>query len=378
MPQPAPAQKIRIALWDNARFVLLVLVVMGHAISTIRMDSDFGFAAYAYIYLFHMPALILLSGVFAKPESTPKAVKSTVQLLVIWLIWEGIWALTHFFASDRALPNSWLVSPAWTLWFLVSLATMRILLPYIAQLRHPLIFSIVLALAAGLFPAVGTHFSASRTLCFLPFFVVGWLAKDRGWLSGDWFHQPARWLRGTAWALFAAIAIVFVAVPGFREVWRIDKWLTWRDDYASLFENGAIGDWVPGEWWAVALGGIGVRSALLVVAAAMTLALLVLVPRGHSVITVWGSRTLYIYLLHAPIIAILRETGTVDWMGSFGVPGVLLALAVGAVIAVLLSMTWVTKVFWPVIEPRLGWLYVTEPGPVASDDRLREGPRRRL
>ena len=58
---------------------------------------------------------------------------------------------------------------------------MRILLPYIARLRHPLVFSILVALTAGLSPAIGVEFSASRTLCFLPFFVAAWLAKDRGW-----------------------------------------------------------------------------------------------------------------------------------------------------------------------------------------------------
>ena len=46
---------------------------------------------------------------------------------------------------------------------LVSLIAMRILLPYIAMLRWPLITTTVLALAAGLSPVIGTQFSASRS-----------------------------------------------------------------------------------------------------------------------------------------------------------------------------------------------------------------------
>ncbi|WP_395966755.1 acyltransferase family protein, partial [Brevundimonas diminuta] len=65
-----PAAKPRIAVWDNARFLLIVLVVIGHAISTVRTDSQLGFALYAYIYLFHMPAMILLSGMFSRPDSS--------------------------------------------------------------------------------------------------------------------------------------------------------------------------------------------------------------------------------------------------------------------------------------------------------------------
>ena len=56
----------------------------------------------------------------------------------------------HGVVDQRGLSKGFLVSPAWTLWFLVSLATMRILLPYIARMRHPLIFSIALALIGGL------------------------------------------------------------------------------------------------------------------------------------------------------------------------------------------------------------------------------------
>jgi fucose 4-O-acetylase-like acetyltransferase len=353
-----------VALWDNARFILIALVVIGHTMTTARTGSAFGYAIYSYIYLFHMPAMIALSGLFSKPEATPKAVRSTLQLLATWVVWEIIWALINFFASGRPLPGSWLVVPAWTLWFLVTLATMRILLPYIARLRHPLVFSIAVALAAGLSPAIGTGFSASRTLCFLPFFVAAWLAKDRGWLSGEWFMRPARGARAAGWALLALIAAVFVALPNLRSEWRIDRWLTWRDDYARLFDSAPIGDWAPHEWWAVALGGIGVRSALLLIAAAMTLALQLIVPRGHSVITVWGARTLFVYLLHGPIIQLLRGTGAVDWMASLGVPGVVTIVAVGVAIAVLLSMTWVTKVFRPVIEPRLDWLYARDPAAV--------------
>ncbi len=351
---PAPP-KARIALWDNARFVLIVLVVVGHTISTVRTDSEFGFALYAYIYLFHMPAMILLSGLFSKPEVSPKAVRSTVQLLAVWLIWEGIWALIHLFVEGRGPGPGFLVAPAWTLWFLVTLVTMRIALPYIARLRHPLLFSIAVALIAGLSPAIGTDFSASRTLCFLPFFVAGWLIRDRGWLDGAWFMTPAPAARVAGWGILAAVAAAFVLLPQLRETWRIDRWLTWRDGYDWLFAHAPIGDWEPTTWAAISAGGIAVAAGLLVVAAMMTFAILLVVPRGHSVITVWGSRTLFVYLLHGPIVWVLRETGVVGGISSLGHGGLALLVAIGTLLAALLSMTWVTRVFKPIIEPPIDW-----------------------
>ena len=69
-------------------------------------------------------------------------------------------------------------------------------------------------------------------------------------------------------------------------------------------------------------------------------------PRGHSVITVWGTRTLYVYLLHGLIVQLLRGTGVVDWFGELGSAGVLMLIGLGIAVTLVLSMSWVTKVFW--------------------------------
>lgn len=363
--QPDPAQELpsplakrrRIALWDNARFLLIVLVVIGHAISTVRTDTALAYGIYTYIYLFHMPAMIYLSGLFSRPETSPKAIKSTWQLVVTWLLWEGIWALIHWLVQGNGPSEKFLVTPAWTLWFLVSLVTMRILLPYLAQLKHPLAVSIGLALASGLLPAIGTQFSASRTLVFLPFFVAGWLTRRDGWLDGQWFASPRRGTRVAAWALLAAVAAVLVAAGGLREWWRIDKWLTWRDDYFWLFANAPLGDFAPADFLPAAGAGIAVTAVLLALAAAMTLALLIVAPRAESAMTAWGSRTLYVYLLHAPIIWFLRRFGVVEAVAGDGVLGILAVVAFAIVLAMLLSGRWAPRVFGALVEPRLGRIY---------------------
>ncbi|MFA7498588.1 MAG: acyltransferase family protein [Leucobacter sp.] len=357
---PRAPQKTRVALWDNARFVLIALVVIGHVISTVRTDTALGFGLYAYIYLFHMPAMIMLSGLFSRAETSPKAVRSTVQLLLTWLVWEALWAVIRFFAEGKLPGSGFLINPAWTLWFLVSLVTMRILLPYLARMRHPLLVSIVLALAGGLSPVIGTEFSAARTLVFLPFFVAGWLIRDRGWLDGAWFTRPSRRFRAAAWGVLVAIALAFAAAPRLQEVWRIDRWLTWRDDYFRVFERAPIGDWHPESWGAVAAGGIAVSAVLLGLAALMTFAVLVVVPRGRGAATVWGSRTLYVYLLHGPIVYFLRSSGTIEVISDWGPLGLPTLIILGLVITVILSTAPVARVFRPIIEPRTDWLFTRD------------------
>jgi fucose 4-O-acetylase-like acetyltransferase len=359
-PDRAPEQPGaggRVALWDNAKFLVIVLVVVGHLISTVRTETAFGFGLYAIIYLFHMPAMILLSGIFAKLETTPKAVVSTAQLLATWLVWEVIWAGIRQLGGERAVGDAFLVSPAWTLWFLVSLATMRILFPYIARLRHPLTCSVVIALLAGLSPEIGSEFSASRTLCLLPFFVLGWKLRSAGWSEQPWFARPSARVRAAAWAGLALIAAVFLLMPDLIDQWRIDTWLTWTDHYGALFADAPPFGFEPSHVVPLVAAGTAIRLALLAIAAGMTLALLLITPRGGSRITAWGAQTLSVYLLHGPIVWTLRHFGAVDAIGGLGVAGVAILVAIGIVLTIALAAGPIARAVNWVTTPRIGWLF---------------------
>ncbi|MFZ7944441.1 acyltransferase family protein, partial [Neobacillus sp. 19] len=52
--------------FDNAKFILIFLVVFGHLISPLKERDRILFTLYTVIFLFHMPAFIFISGYFAK------------------------------------------------------------------------------------------------------------------------------------------------------------------------------------------------------------------------------------------------------------------------------------------------------------------------
>ena len=347
----------RVALWDNAKFLLIVLVVVGHLISTVRTETDLGFALYTWIYLFHMPAMILLSGIFAKPDLSSKVVVSTAQLLGTWLVWELIWAGIRLLGGEQAAGERFLVSPAWTLWFLVSLATMRILFPYVARLRYPLTCSVVIALLAGLSPVIGSEFSASRTLCLLPFFVLGWKLRAMGWSEREWFARPNGRVRVVAWGALAAVAAGIVLVPHLEDQWRIDTWLTWTDHYGLLFADAPPFGFAPAHTATLVLVGMSLRLGLLAIAAGMTLALLIISPRGESRMTAWGAQTLSVYLLHGPIVWALRQFGVIDAIGALGVSGIAILIAAAIVLTIILASRPIARLVGLITTPRIGWLF---------------------
>ena len=172
-----PRPKRRVPFWDNARFVCIVLVVMGHASQRLTYDSDIALALYLAIYAFHMPAFAIISGYFSRAGTPSRRQMARVitDILVPYVIFEGLWVLTKWIVEGQAEPN--LTQPSWTLWFLLALGIFRLVLPYLALLRWPLLWTVVISLGVGYVTNVGSTFSLARTLGLLPFFTLGW------WLS---------------------------------------------------------------------------------------------------------------------------------------------------------------------------------------------------
>jgi len=56
----------RDACFDNAKYLAIVLVAMGHAWEPLRSGSRTVAALYTVVYAFHMPAFIIVSGYFSR------------------------------------------------------------------------------------------------------------------------------------------------------------------------------------------------------------------------------------------------------------------------------------------------------------------------
>lgn len=342
MPRP----KRRVPFWDNARFACIVLVVLGHAIQRLTYDSDIALGLYLVIYAFHMPAFAIISGYFSRSGSPSRRQMARVitDILVPYVIFEALWTLTKWIVEGQANPN--LTQPSWTLWFLLALGIFRLVLPYLALLRWPLLWTIFISVGAGYFANIDSTLSLSRTLGLLPFFTLGW------WLSEHDIVQRFQLLARREWWVFAASIGVF-AVAGWAAWFFIDEframnlreWLFYDENYSAI--GGT-------QWWAG-----GVRLALMAVALVLSAAFFALVPRGSHFWTHFGQYTMYVYLLHSFVLYPFRESGVLR-----GLEPTWLWLPIVVAGSVLVALGLATKpvrtVFRPLIEPRPSWLF-TDP-----------------
>ncbi|PJJ61640.1 acyltransferase family protein [Compostimonas suwonensis] len=336
----------RVPLWDNARWIAITLVVIGHAILPLIAASDTAYAVYLFIYTFHVPVFVGVSGYFAK-AGVPGArqMKRIVSDIVLpYIVFETIWTVIHWLVGGEFRLDY--ATASWTLWFLLALGIWRIALPYLVMLRYPLIISIVIAVGAGYLSEVDSTFALSRTLGFLPFFVFGW--KLRQWqITGRWLAlRPAatwRWRAGAV-ALFIAVA---VAASVFVETWRdvkLRRFLLYDESFSELGYH---------EWWA----GL-IRLALIALGFLLTLAFLVLMPRHTTWFSRFGQATMYIYLLHTFFLYPFRETGMLAGeLGGVSTWVLVAMIAYSIAVSVLLAQPFVRRIFRPLVEPRARWLY---------------------
>jgi fucose 4-O-acetylase-like acetyltransferase len=336
-------QKRRVPLWDNARWIAITLMVVGHAILKLIGESDAAYAVYLFIYAFHVPVFVGVSGYFAKagPPGTRQLQRLLTDIVFPYFIFETIWTIVRWLLGGNfRLDYS---SASWTLWFLIALAIWRVTLPYLVLLRYPLVIAIIASVGAGYIASIDSTFALSRTIGLLPFFVFGW--KLRQWqVTGRWLAlRPTaiwRWRAG-AFALFAVLFITIAVNIDALRAMRIRRFLLYDEPYAAFGYD---------QIWA---GGI--RLGLMLLAFALLVAFLVLIPRRRTWFSSFGTATMYIYLLHTFLLYPLRETGILDGpQPAWVLPGVIL-LSVG--ISLLLSQPFVKKVARPLVEPRAGWIF---------------------
>lgn len=299
-----------------------------------------------WIYSFHMPAFIFLSGLVHKryvatgraaaavgrgaadgPEAQASGAhgqrlggsllldpvtaggESRMRWDKIWGYFLCAYGLKIFLQFTRTLMGQnplwhWIQEPGIP-WYLFVMAEYELLF-YVMRwidggagkrndrshiIRPLIVIAVAFALsaAAGYFPAIDDTFCLSRMINFLPIYMLGYYMDMRKFGSIINKSQVFGWL--------IIISSLLVCYFGNWQMYRWRKWFTGRRSYEFLQEYFSYA--VKEGWW--------VRIAVWAVALAITFSIIAVIPdRDLGFITKIGSRTLQVYFWHRPVCYLFR------------------------------------------------------------------------
>jgi fucose 4-O-acetylase-like acetyltransferase len=269
----------RIPYYDNARFLLIALVVVGHAVEPAYEQVPLLRHLHLAIYSFHIPVLALLSGIFAR-RARRGVLRDVTGLLVPYLVFQVLYSAADTYAGGRDTFSVSLLTPTFLTWYLLSLFCWRWLVRVFDRIPLSIPLAFAAGIAVGYLEPVDYRLSLSRTVVFFPFFLIGvrW--------PRDLHLQLATGRTRVAAGLFLVLMFVELA------------WWDPRLDPTWLYGGYPYSGILTGPLW---LGGL-LRAGFYALACVAGVAFLCLVPVRWGFYTVWGARSLGAYLLHGLLV----------------------------------------------------------------------------
>lgn len=275
-------QKQRDYLFDNYKVLLIVLVVLGHFIEVGVEEIPFLYWLKWFIFSFHMPAFIFISGYFSKRQY--KLTDLFRKLLVPYLIFEVLYYILYVFIIQKDT-ELYLLYPKFSLWYLMALFVWKWITPWVKKIPGHMILAVIAGLLAGASSLDDNFLTLPRMITFYPFFLLG-VHFQREWLT-RFRTKACRW--GSA-AIFVIINLFLVWVANDSPL--SPKIFYGRYDYEYLDLT------IP--------QGMAVRIGCYAVAVMMTLLLGVLLPQTRNSFSYLGTRTMAIYLFHGLVYSVFK------------------------------------------------------------------------
>lgn len=313
----------RIAYFDNVKFVLMALIVIGHTIDvSVVPYHSMARAAFAFIYSFHVPLFIFVSGLFVSQNKLTGdyAIKKVVWFVLLGFAAKIIPEVVPVACDGRDFRFSLLSDPglAWFMFVTAEYYASAFILKNVNP-KIVLVASVVIGLFVGYDNTIGDFLYLSRFVVYFPFFWAGFMLRPQD------VEELAR--RPIVKAIGAVVVVAFAALCVLRtdSVYRYRGLFTGRNSFEAV---GAIEHctWVN-------------RMIAYVITTGVGAGILAIMPHGHlPVVSSAGKRTLQIYLLQDTALSICIRLGVFAAILLLPQPGWLLVFPLG--IAITLALSW--------------------------------------
>ncbi len=301
-PLPGAAVAAPKARWfraDNIRYILLFNVIAEHMLTQTGVGSGaapVNITAHwlvtvivCWSRMITMPGFCFISGYFSKKGY--KCYQSAIfDFLVPYLIFNSLFVLCYGTSAQN------LFTPTFAYWYLMCMFFWKLLTKALQQIKYIVPISFAVALLVGAFcPDVGHFMSISRTIGFLPFYLIGMKLS----------REDVRKLENLPKVPVLIATMAVLGVWGWlnvKGVFHIDffyYWASFQGDPAhpefALFSYGI------GKGLLLRVLGYGVSFLQIIF-------LFVFIPdRSLPVLRDGGTRTMVPYLLHTYVIMFMRN-----------------------------------------------------------------------
>ncbi len=321
--------KNRIAIWDNLRFILIFLVVLGHFADYYTKQSVNMRILFLFIYAFHMPTFIFVSGLFSKRAVAQKDYRKVFEYFVLYLFTK-IFLFCMRMIGTGSIGSFSLFAEGGVPWFAFALAVFLLITMALQKLdkRYLFLFSVTLACFAGYDNNINARLALSRIIVFYPFFLAGYYMDANKLLC--YFKQKKMMVV----SVLALIGIVIVSNCCINRIYWIRPLLTGQNPFESL------GDYY--KWGILLRAGCYLMSFLLIF---ITISL---TPQKSGVISRWGQRSLQVYVLHYGFVYLFF--GILDgekWVNKiFGGRHIWIVF-----VSLFVTIVFSQKFWWKLLEP---------------------------
>ena len=305
--------KQRINYWDNMKGILILLVVFAHFLYQLKSDFLIG-SITKYIYMFHMPVFIFISGFFGKSNNTDLK-KYIIKYIYIYIIFNSL----MFFAFD----GKSLLEPMFSYWYLIALIVWRIITPYISKNKNSLIFFFFLGIIAGFYPSINNTFAVSRIICFYPYYLLGYMLSidsSNKIINSNWFCK----IRKAFLLLLITVPLGYICNFVFR----------YSFDSLMMFSYSIVFD-CYGRMFLYVIGCLAIYIFTLLT-----------IDKKIPFITLFGRNSLSIFVFHRFFTLI----GSIFLNDISNIYAILLSLVMSFIICLLFGNDYFSKLFGKFID----------------------------
>lgn len=281
--------------WDSLKFILIFLVVVTHCVQLYKPAGGLNQALFNLLLTILMPVFVFTSGMFSQMKDREKYKKGILRLLETYVVFQTIMvgikilpALIHDTTTLKSVLAAFL-RPHFQLWYLLSLVFWRLMVLFAPEMltkHNPAIIlsaCFLISLLGGFVP-VGKELSLQRTMTYLPFFFMGYYAKNI-----DMKKRIAKIPLPLAIGVLASCFLVYYFFLNYNLSFILCGYSTYYgiDGFTPL---------------ALCLA----RGLLLITATITGLMLMRLTPTKATFFSQWGKVTLFIFVYHYFFIQITR------------------------------------------------------------------------